>query len=136
MTGLGELRKFYPKYVVLFKIWGMNALWKLKDGKVSQTSKMKGSMHRLLCGKTHQLIRMDAYSTRTMPIFLFTKTLCLWPVLRVVSTEICFLSIYSLECHYYIVDYFSKMWWEHQLLISVWWSFFSQYLETPRLISG
>lgn len=132
MAGLGKLRIFYPKYVILYKFWGMNILWKLKDGKVSQTSKTEGSMHSLLYGKTHQLIWTDAYSSGTVPIF---KRPCVRGQFWVDSTDICFLSIYSLECLYYIVVCFSKMWWEYQLPISVWCSFFSQYLETPMLIS-
>lgn len=63
------------------KIWGMNIVWKLKIEKVSQTSKMKENLHKLLCGKTQQLIRADANPSGTVPISLFTKDLVLWPVL-------------------------------------------------------
>lgn len=40
---------------------------------------------------------------------LIYKRPCVCGQFRVVSTDICFLSIYSLECHYYSVVYFSKM---------------------------
>lgn len=65
---------------------------------------------------------------------LIYKRPCVCGQFWVVSIDICFLSIYSLNAIIILLTVFQKCGWEHQLHISVWWSFFSQYLETSILI--